>query len=90
MVPNAVAGAPLSGTEPLLGALETTAVGPGAETLRGSDLRAAVRFTRGAHGSFLDPGIDPAVTAEMQGLMARFLASDGTAVALVDGTVVEP
>ncbi len=78
VIPNSVAGAPLSGTEPLIAAM-------GLESITGSvqdpgGIRGAVRFTQGVHGSLLDPSAAPLVTAEMQGEAASMLKSRGTAV----------
>ncbi len=79
VLPNFVAGAPLSGTEPLirvaaLQSFSTTQVNP-------DGLRAASRFVPPAeHSSLLNPIPSLAATVEMQGQMLSFLASDGTLV----------
>lgn len=78
VVPNSVAGAPLSGTEPLIAALGLTAIDASVESA--DPLRVATRFVAGAHGSLLDPTASPLVTAEMQGEMASLIASMGHAV----------
>jgi len=83
VLPNAVAGAPLSGTEPMiriaaLEAFSTSQANP-------DGLRVASRFVPPAtHGSLVSPASSPAATAEMQGQMISFLASDGTLVAVGD------
>lgn len=78
VVPNAVPGAPLSGTEPLIRIMGLEPVS--GTTLDPNGVRGAVRFIAGDHGSLLSPAASAAVTVEMQGQMASMLASDGTAV----------
>lgn len=87
VIPNAVAGAPLSGTEPLirvmgLAPISETTINPGG-------IRGAVRFTAGAHGSLLSPQASQAVTVEMQTEMASMMASDGTAVQVTNPSVIQ-
>lgn len=79
VIPNRVPGAPLSGTEPLIAALEMY---PISETvlLTNDVLRGATRFLQGEHGSLLDPTDFPAATQEMQGEMASFIATNGLSV----------
>lgn len=48
-----------------------------------------VRFTSGAHSSFFNPAIDPAVTTEMQRQTVTFAASGGSAIVVTDASVVE-
>ncbi len=87
VIPNSVAGAPLSGTEPLIRALGLASVtGPIAPDANG--LRVAVRFVAGDHGSILSPAASPAATAEMQGQMASFIVSNGTAVQVSNTSVI--
>lgn len=88
VIPNAVPGAPLSGTEPLIAALGLTAIDSTVQSADG--IRAATRFTSGAHGSLLSPAADPAVTAEMQGEMASLVASKGHAVQVANPAVLKP
>jgi hypothetical protein len=79
VLPNFVPGAPLSGTEPLirvapLESFSDTQMNP-------EGLRSAARFVPPAtHGSLQSPVSSLEATIEMQGQMASFLASDGTAV----------
>ncbi len=96
VVPNTVPGAPLSGTEPLIRALGlSTVVG----STGGNPLRGAVRFIKGEHGSLLSPArsaihppADPVgfldVTTEMQGQMASFVFSNGTAVQVGNTAII--
>lgn len=87
VVPNAVAGAPLSGTEPLirimgLDAITETTVDP-------MGIRGAVRMIQGGHGSLLDPSAGPTVTAEMQGQAASMIASGGALVVIGDDSLIK-
>jgi len=85
VVPNTVAGFPLSGTEPLIRAMGLVATGMSTSA---GNLDVAVRFTAGNHGSILDPTGDPAVTAEMQSQAASFIASGGNALVINDPSLV--
>lgn len=87
VVPNSVAGAPLSGTEPLIGVL-------GLESITGTTqdpagIRGAVRMLQGSHGSLLDPTAGPAVTAEMQGQAASMVNSGGALVIINDPSLIQ-
>ncbi|HUD42063.1 MAG TPA: hypothetical protein VMR06_08715 [Dokdonella sp.] len=86
VIPNSVAGAPLSGTEPLIRALGLASIT--ATTQNAAGIRGAVRFTQGDHGSLLSPAASPAATAEMQGEMASLLVSGGTAVQIANPSVI--
>jgi hypothetical protein len=78
VIPNTVAGAPLSGTEPLIAAY---GLAPITETTQNPDgIRGATRFLQGEHGSLLDPSDFPLATLEMQGEMASMTRSSGAAV----------
>ncbi|MFT6734085.1 MAG: hypothetical protein ACJAS9_002280 [Polaribacter sp.] len=85
VVPNSVATAPLSGTEPLsralaLTTLSATEVG---EVVENSRLFSKINI--GGHGSILIP--DDA-TAEMQSQVLSFLASGGTSVTVNDPSLL--
>jgi len=86
VIPNAVPGAPLSGTEPLIAALGLTDITQ--TTLDPDGIRGAVRFLQGEHSSILDPTDYPAATAEMQGEMASMLASGGIAVQVANPSII--
>lgn len=90
VIPNAVAGAPLSGTEPLIRAFGLASIT--ATTANTAGVRGAVRFIQGNHGSILQPGAATAealaTTVEMQGEMASYLVSGGTAVQVANPTVI--
>lgn len=49
-----------------------------------------VPFSQGIHNSLLDPGPSPATTFELQGQIADFLASDGDAIVIANGAVIQP
>lgn len=88
VIPNGVAGAPLSGTEPLIRVY-------GLETITQSlppnllGVRGAVRFIAGSHGSLLDPSASAAATQEMQRQAASFFVSNGTAIQVTDTSVIQ-
>ncbi len=86
VVPNTVAGAPLSGTEPLIRILGLSTITQ--TTQSASGIRGVVRFTAGDHGSLLSPASSPAVTAEMQGEMASLLVTQGTTVQVANPSVI--
>ncbi len=79
VVPNYVATAPLSGTEPMIRVMGLTSYSSTQSNPDG--LTVAGRFLPPAsHGSFLSPTSAPETTAEMQKQMASFLATKGTTV----------
>lgn len=93
-IPNSVAGAPLSGTDPMIASLGLTVVNTTTATGLG-----ATRFQEGVHGSLLlpDPAMDmdPANLAaflEMQNQVADWLTSIATTptVTITDGSVIVP
>ncbi|MFA5589105.1 MAG: Ig-like domain-containing protein [Lysobacteraceae bacterium] len=85
VVPNAVAGAPLSGTEPLIRAMGLAPITGTTQSANG--IRGVTRFTAGEHASLINPTA-PAVTAEMQGQMASLLLTTGTVVQVNDTSVI--
>ncbi|QOC22363.1 lipase [Wenzhouxiangella sp. AB-CW3] len=87
VVPNAVSGAPLSGTEPLIAVM---GLDPIVETTTDPmGIRGAVRMLEGGHGSLLDPGASPAATAELQGQAASMAASGGAQVVIGNPTIIQ-
>jgi hypothetical protein len=86
VIPNTVAGAPLSGTEPLIRALGLPTVT--ASTTAANGVRGAVRYIVGDHGSLLSPAASAAATAEMQGQMASLIASGGLQVQVTNTSVI--
>jgi len=87
VIPNAVAGFPLSGTNPLIAALGLTTLTSSAQSATG--IRGVVRFVTGTHGSLLDPSTSPQATVEMQTEAASFLATGGTAVQITNPAVIK-
>ncbi len=85
VVPNAVAGAPLSGTEPLARALGLESIF--ASTMA-NPVRGIVRFTAGGHGSLLDLDISVDAFIEMQNQMMEFVTTQGTSVTILNESVV--
>ncbi len=95
VVPNSVATAPLSGTVPMaasLGLVDVMAANAG-EIVPGSRLFS--KFNGGLHGTVLTPNDtngNPTLlpfTAEMQGEIASFILSGGTAVQVGDPALLE-
>ncbi len=82
-VPNAVANAPFSGSDPMAALL---GLQPVTATTNGGGL---VRFTAGDHGSILSPAASLEATVEMQTQMATFAASGGTLLLVTDNSVIE-
>jgi pimeloyl-ACP methyl ester carboxylesterase len=87
VIPNQVAGAPLSGTEPLIAVMGLDPIT--ATTQDPSGIRGAVRMIQGGHGSLLSPADGPAVTAEMQGQAASMVASGGTVVVIGNPALIQ-
>jgi len=87
-IPNSVPGAPLTGTEPLARIMGLASVA--ATTVDDMGLRAIVRFTEGAHSSFLLPTTSAAATVEMQSEMAGFMVSNGTVLNVANPDVLQP
>lgn len=88
VIPNRVAGAPTSGTEPLIAALGLMAAD--ASTMSIDGIRAATRLVQGVHGSLLDPTASAAATVEMQGEMASMIASYGEVLQVINPSVLQP
>lgn len=87
VIPNSVAGSPLSGGEPIIAALGlTTLTGP---VQSPTGVRGVVRFVTGTHGSLLDPSTSPQATVEMQTQAASFLATGGAAVQVTNTAVIK-
>jgi dienelactone hydrolase len=86
VIPNSVASAPLSGTEPLIRILNLASITQTTQSATG--IRGVVRFTKGDHGSLLSPAASAAATAEMQGEMASLLVSGGAAVQVTNSSVI--
>ena len=89
VIPNRVAGAPLSGTEPLIAALGAQGIDK-TVMLSYQGLQLVTRFLQGEHGSLLDPTDFPYATAEMQGEMASFVVYNGFTVLVNNPTILQP
>ena len=87
VIPNAVPGAPLSGTEAMIRIMGLDPIT--ATTQSAAGIRGATRFNQGSHGSLLDPSANPAVTAEMQGQAASLISTGGTTVVVNDPSVIQ-
>ena len=87
VIPNAVAGFPLSGGNPLIAALGLTTLTSSTQSATG--IRGVVRFVTGTHGSLLDPSTSPQATVEMQTEAASFLATGGAAVQITNPAVIK-
>ncbi len=87
VIPNNVAGAPLSGTDPLIAALGLSSIT--SSTPAATGVRGVTRFIAGNHGSLLDPSGNAAVTTEMQTEMLSFVASGGTVVQVANPSVIK-
>ena len=87
VIPNTVAHAPLSGTEPLATIMGLRSINRSAWDDKG--LRVIVRFIRGDHGSIINPTADVGTTAEMQGQLISFLQSLGTELEILYHPVVK-
>ncbi len=85
VIPNSVAGAPLSGTEPLIRHLGLSTI---TASTQAAAIRGAVRFIAGDHGSLLSPAASLAATQEMQGQMASMIVSNGQAVVVTNTSVI--
>ena len=86
VIPNAVAGFPLSGGNPIIAALGLSTITGTTQSATG--IRGVVRFTNGTHGSLLDPSTSPQATVEMQTEAVSFLATGGAAVQVVNTNVI--
>ncbi|MCA1798730.1 MAG: Ig-like domain-containing protein [Xanthomonadaceae bacterium] len=87
VVPITVAGAPLSGGNPLAAVMGLQAITE--TTVNAAGLRGVVRFTAGDHGSLISPVASPAATVEMQGQVATFMATFGTTIPVANPAVVQ-
>lgn len=83
VIPNSVATAPLSGTEPLAAVMGLSGV---STSTSGSGL---VRFVAGDHSSILDPSASLEATVEMQTETATFAATNGSTLLITDTSVVQ-
>lgn len=85
VVPNNVATAPLSGTDPLVRMLGYEPQNPATVSTSGGGV---VQFTEGDHGSIVRPDASPAAFAEMQRQTVTFAVSLGTQLLITDNSVI--
>ena len=86
VIPNAVAGFPLSGTEPLIAAM---GLAPITQTVQDPDgIRGVTRYVVGSHGSILDPSASAEATLQMQTEAASMVGSNGTVIQVVVPSVL--
>ena len=89
VIPNSVADAPLSGTDPLVRVMGLTQATTSEADAAGLDV--VVKFNSGGHSSILKPDPDAtalAVTVEMQTQTAGFMVTNGTALQITDSSVI--
>ncbi len=77
-IPPIVEAAPLSGTEALARISGLSVISQAVQNSEG--ISGLVRFNSGEHNSVFLPNSNPAVTGEMQRLIAHFFASEGTSI----------
>ena len=87
VIPNTVAGSPLSGGLPIISALGLTRISTTTQSATG--IHNSVQFVSGVHSSLLDPSASPQTTVEMQTQAASFFATNGTAVQITNSAVVK-
>ena len=87
VVPYLVAGAPIGGSEGLNRILGLQAYG--STQVNPEGVNGVARFVAGMHESLLSPVV-PAVTVEMQGQFASFIASGGTFVQVGNPALLAP
>lgn len=88
VIPNAVAGAPFAGTEPLISAMGLSAIS--ADVTGG--VYGALRFVEGSHSSLVFPGAtagEAAAYAEIQSQMRSFHMSNGQDLDVTDTTLFQ-
>jgi pimeloyl-ACP methyl ester carboxylesterase len=86
-IPNSVAGQPLSGTEPLISALELTAIT--SSVVEPTGVRGAVRFIAGDHASILLPTASPAAFSEIQAQVVEFALTNGQSLTIGNPSVIQ-
>lgn len=89
VIPNAVDGKPLAGTEPLITALELPTITQTTASTDGSKISGAVRFIEGSHGSIVDPSASAAATMEMQLQAAGWFSTNATAIPVSNPAVIQ-
>ena len=86
VIPNSVATAPLSGTDPLLTYLQaSTLSGHNGDNITPNK---TARYNVGDHSSILDPSASVDATVSMQTQTATFVGSRGTAIPIVNSDLL--
>jgi dienelactone hydrolase len=102
VIPNAVATAPLAGTQPILTLVNAQDINISAPGLYPTTSSTVVRYVSGEHGSLIDPrvgndlkdiDIDPAIslaaTTEMQTQVASFIQSKATGILISNTSLLK-
>ena len=92
-IPNSVATAPLSGTEPFIRFttatdINTTGLAAG-DTFMTTHNKTVARLTAGEHRSPLDPQYSMSAFNEIHTELISFIASDGAAIRLADPSIIK-
>lgn len=88
-IPNAVAGKPLAGTEPLIGLMGLPSVSATVQSEDGNPVSGAVRFSAGDHASLVLPEASAAATTEMQTQIFSWFGSDMLMLPVTNEDVVQ-
>ncbi|RUO79737.1 alpha/beta hydrolase [Idiomarina tyrosinivorans] len=89
VIPNAVEGKPLAGTEPLINLLGLPSISTTVQSEDGTPVSGAVRFPEATHGSIVDPSASPASTTEMQTEIYSWFGSGMTRLPISNEDVVQ-
>lgn len=88
VIPNAVAGKPLAGTEPMIALLGLDAITQTVISQDGMPVSGVARFTEGDHGSIVDPSASAAATMEMQMQAAGWFSTGATVIPVNNPSVL--
>lgn len=88
-IPNAVAGKPLAGTEPLIGLMGLPSVSATVQSEDGNPVSGAVRFSAGDHASLVSTEASAAATTEMQTQIFSWFGSDMLMLPVTNEDVVQ-
>ncbi|MDF1882154.1 hypothetical protein JHD50_12740 [Sulfurimonas sp. MAG313] len=90
VIPNRVATAPLSGTEPFLALIQAQKINTQTNPYFPGNTNTATRLVVGAHSSPLVPDASLAATTEIHTEFLSFIASDAALINLADSTTILP
>lgn len=85
-IPNSIASAPLSGTEPLIRAFGLDSISD--DTTDAGGIQGAVRYTEGGHSSLLLPDDSLAAFLEMQDMTVEFATTAGQMLTVTDDDII--